>query len=498
MTASIDHEMIPVVNPVDGSIVDNAPLFDEDSTLEAFARARKAQAAWTATPVRKRKKIMLRYHDLVLEHRDELMDLIQAENGKNRRSAFEEVLDNAITARHYAFAAGRLLKTRRAKGALPVLTKTEVENVPVGVVGIIAPWNYPLTLSMSDAIPALLAGNAVVIKPDMETPLTALRGAELLREAGLPEDLFIVVPGPGSTVGQTIVAECDYLMFTGSTETGRMLAQQAAERLIGFSGELGGKNPLIVTADADPFAVVRGVREACFSNSGQLCISIERIYVHADVADRFIPAFVQSVNDMVIAGDNSWETDMGCLISKQHTDNVADFVSDAVFHGATVATGGERLTDLGPTFYAPTVLLDVPEEAELYHQEVFGPVVRIEVVDSHEEAIRRANDTEYGLNAAVFGPERTARAIATELEAGTVNINEGYSAAWASVDAPMGGWKSSGVGRRHGDQGLLKYTEPRTIASQRLVPISGPNEMATEKWNNLLSTALKLGRDYLR
>ncbi|MHA2787721.1 succinic semialdehyde dehydrogenase [Corynebacterium sp. S7] len=498
MTQATFSATLSVTNPTTGASIGDVPLYDETTTREVFHKARLAQKSWAQVPISERKKIFLRYHDLVLERQDQLMDLIQAENGKNRRSAFEEVLENAITARHYAYATGRLLKTKRAKGALPILTKTEIEHSPVGVVGIIAPWNYPLTLSMSDAIPAILAGNSVVLKPDSNTPMTALLGAELLAEAGLPGGVFNVVPGSGSKVGQTIVAECDYLMFTGSTATGRRLAAQAGERLIGFSGELGGKNPLIVTADADPKAIVRGVRDACFSNSGQLCISIERIYVHENVAEEFIAEFSQAVNSMVIAADDSWDTDMGSLISPEHTNNVAEFVEDAVSKGATVLAGGKRLPELGEAFYAPTVLIDVPESARLFSEEVFGPVVRIEVVRSHEEAIEKANDTEYGLNASIFGPSRTARAIASQLEAGTVNINEGYAAGWASLDAPMGGWKQSGAGRRHGDGGLLKYTEARTVADQRLTPIAGPESIGAKRWNGLLTVALKVARDYLR
>ena len=501
MTTRLHNESdttVTIHNPADGTTVGTTNYYGADTATQFIERARAKQPEWAKTPVKERKKIMLRYHDLVLKHQSELLDIIQDENGKNRRSAFEEVLDNALTARHYAYRAEKLLSPDRAKVALPIATKTQVQHAPVGVVGIIAPWNYPLVLAISDAIPAILAGNTVVLKPDSNTPMTSLRAAELLAEAGLPKDVLTVVPGSGREVGQALVEQADYLMFTGSTATGAKLAAQAGERLIGFSGELGGKNPLIVTADADVDKVVSGVRHACFSNTGQLCISIERIYVHRDVADRFVPAFIRCVEKMKIGAGHDWDIDMGSLISEDHTDTVAEFVEDAVAKGATVATGGKRLTNLGPNFYAPTVLLNVPEEAKLYREEVFGPVVYIEVVDTHEEAIAKANDTEYGLNASIFGKSSTAREIAQHLEAGTVNINEGYSAGWSSIGAPMGGWKRSGVGRRHGDGGLLKYTESRTVAEQRIVPISGPAGLAPEKWAGLLTSALKYGRDILR
>ncbi|UUA89484.1 succinic semialdehyde dehydrogenase [Corynebacterium genitalium ATCC 33030] len=493
-----NNTTITIKNPADGTIVGTTNYYGADTALEAVERARAKQPEWAATAVKERKKIMLRYHDLVLKHQKELLDIIQDENGKNRRAAFEEVLDNALTARHYAYRAEKLLSPDRAKVALPIATKTQVQHAPVGVVGIIAPWNYPLVLAISDAIPAIMVGNTVVLKPDSSTPLTSLRAAELLAEAGLPKDVLTVVPGSGREVGQALVNSVDYLMFTGSSDTGAKLASQAGERLIGFSGELGGKNPLIVTSDADVDKVVSGVRHACFSNTGQLCISIERIYVHRDVADKFIPAFVRCVEKMRIGPGHDWDIDMGSLISSDQADTVASFVEDAVSKGATVATGGKRLPDLGENFYAPTVLLNVPENARLHREEVFGPVVYIEVVDSHEEAIRRANDTEYGLNASVWGKPATAREIASQLEAGTVNINEGYAAGWSSIGAPMGGWKRSGVGRRHGDDGLLKFTEARTVAEQRIVPIAGPDGLAPEKWANLLTMALKYGRDVLR
>lgn len=441
---------------------------------------------------------MLRFHDLVLSHRDELLDLIQAETGKNRASAFDEVLDVAVTARHYAFAAAGLLAPERVKGALPVLTRTVVERAPVGVVGVISPWNYPLSMVVSDAVPALLAGNAVVLKPDSATPLTALKAAELLSAAGLPAELFQVLPGPGEEVGGAIADECDYLMFTGSTATGRILGAKAGERLIGYSAELGGKNPLIVAPDADLARAARGARQACFANTGQLCISVERIYVHEEVAGDFTTRFLAEVSSMTVGAGPGWDVDMGCLISEGHLERVRSMVDDAVSRGARVLAGGHPLPDLGPTFYAPTVLTDVPPDAELYDGEVFGPVVFLETVASVDEAVERANETTYGLNASVWAKPSTGRRIASRLHAGTVNVNEGFAAAWGSVAAPMGGWRASGLGRRHGAVGLTKYTETRTVATQRLMPVSGPPGVDRELFSDVMSTALRWGKRVLR
>lgn len=490
--------MVSVTSPTTGRELGRITEHDAAHAAQAFDRARQAQRLWARTPAAHRRAIMLRYHDLVLDRQDELLNLIQDESGKNRLSAFDEIMDVAVTARHYAYAAERLLRTRRAKGALPVLTVTHVQRDPKGVVGIISPWNYPLTLAVSDAIPALLAGNSVVLKPDSHTPLTALRAVELLVEAGLPQDVFQVVTGAGSVVGQQIVSHCDFLMFTGSTPTGRSLAAQAGERLIGFSAELGGKNPMIVAHDADPQYAARSVQTGCFANAGQLCISLERIYVHRAVAEEFITGVVAAVHAMRVGGGYDWNIDMGSLISADHVEKVAKMVDDAVAQGARVLAGGHRLPQLGPTFYAPTVLTDVPAGAQLYAQETFGPVIAIQVVDSEAEAISCANDSEFGLNASVFASPATGRRIAAQLQVGTVNINEGFAAAWGSVDAPMGGWKASGTGRRHGDAGLTKYTEERTVALQRLVPISGPPALRGDRWARVLSTALKAGKRLLR
>ncbi|WP_342318984.1 succinic semialdehyde dehydrogenase [Corynebacterium mayonis] len=492
-----EQESTEVINPATGQVIASVAAHTKEQTKEAFERARIAQKRWASTSFRQRRKIMLRFHNLVLDNRERLMDTIQDENGKARLSSLEEVLDVALTARHYGYKAERLLKERSRKPVMPLLASTWEQRPPKGVVGIIAPFNYPLSLSISDAIAALMAGNAIVLKPDSQTPLSALAGVELLERAGLPKDVFQVITGRGSEVGQAIVEECDYLMFTGSTATGEVLAQQAAARLIDYSMELGGKNAMIVAHDADVERAAHGAWLACFGNSGQLCISIERMYVHRDVADEFIPAFVSKVQNLRLGGGHDWDIDMGSLISVEHAEKVEGFVNDAVVKGAKVLTGGRRLPEIGEAFFAPTVLTDVPEEAELYRSEVFGPVVYIEVVDSDEEAVERANDTTYGLNSSVWASPKTGRRLAAQLETGTVNINEGYAPGWSAIDAPMGGWKKSGAGRRHGDGGITKYTEPRNVTQTRFVTLMD-NVVPRPAWADTLAAALKLGRDILR
>lgn len=488
-------DTIEVINPRTGQVCATVPACSHDNVMDAIANARTAQPAWAAQSVSHRAQILMRIHDDIVAHRDELLDAIQLETGKNRASALDEVMDVINNARYYARNAARLLKQTSAKGALPGLTKVTVERMPHGVVGIIAPWNYPLTLTLSDAFPALVAGNAVVIKPDSRTPLSALLGAHIMHTAGIPSDIFQVLPGSGAVVGQAISHAADYVMFTGSTATGRKLAETAGQRLVGFSGELGGKNPMIVAADADINKAVAGAINGCFSNSGQLCVSIERILVDHTIAEEFIDQLVARVEKLKI-GTGDWSEDIGSLISPEHLEHVLALVDDATSRGARICTGGSR-PDLGPSFLAPMVLADVPSDATLYREEVFGPVVYVEVTANETETIAKANDSEYGLAASVFASPETAYRIARQLDVGSVNINEGFAAAFGSVAAPMGGQKASGVGRRHGEAGLLKYTAEKTIAEQRVMPISGPRFLPRQVYANLMTTALRLGKRFL-
>ncbi|GAC80974.1 succinate-semialdehyde dehydrogenase / glutarate-semialdehyde dehydrogenase [Gordonia malaquae] len=464
----------PVLEAFSGAEMATIPVGTADDIELAVARARAAQVQWGAQSPQSRAKVLNRFSELVHDAAQELMDIAQAETGKARVYAQEEVIDVALTARYYAQQGPSMLADQHVQGMLPGATDVRVRYQPKGVVGVISPWNYPLTLAVSDAVAALIAGNAVVIKPDSNTPYCALALAELLYKAGLPRELFAVVPGPGSVVGQAIVATTDYLMFTGSSATGATLAAQAGKRLIGFSAELGGKNPMIITDGVNIDDAVAGAARACYSNSGQLCISIERIYVERSIADEFTTKFAAHVKNMTLAGTYDFNADMGSLASAQQIETVQAHVDDAVAKGAKVLAGGRKRADLGPFFYEPTVLENVSDEMTCFADETFGPLVSIYPVDSVDEAIKRANDTEYGLNASVFaGSTAQAQKIAEQLRAGTVNINEGYAAAWGSTAAPMGGMGVSGVGRRHGQEGLLKYTEPQTIATQRVIGLDG-------------------------
>ncbi|MGV0340681.1 succinic semialdehyde dehydrogenase [Corynebacterium mastitidis] len=489
-----DRPRLTVENPFTGADLGWVPTANEEDVDAAFERARAAQRYWARTSFKQRRAILLRFHNLVLGNRDLLMDIAQLETGKNRTSALDEVVDIAINARHYALSAGRLLSPRRRLGAVPFLTKTYTYHHPKGVVGQISPWNYPLTLGVSDAIAAIMAGNAVVAKPDSTTPFSLLACLELLARAGLPEDLLQVVTGSGRVVGTAIAQRCDYLMFTGSTATGKTLGEICGRRLIGYSAELGGKNPMIVARDANIEKFLDSAVLGCLANSGQLCVSIERIYVEDPVYEEFTEAFTRRVAETRLGAGFGWDIQMGSLASKKQLDTVHSYVEDARSLGATVLTGGRARPDLGPYFYEPTVLADVPKEARLRREEVFGPVIYIERVSSLDEAIELCNDTAYGLNSSVFATPATGWATAPRIEAGSVNINEGFSAGWASYDSPIGGVKESGMAHRHGDEGITKYTDAQTIAQQRFMTLQGPRRLPRRAYASLMSALLRLGR----
>ena len=456
---------------------------------EAVTRARSAFPNWSQTTVRHRAAIARRFGELVLANRDRILDAIQADTKKSRSNALDEILDVVGLCAYYARKSPSILKSRRRAGAVPVLTKTIERHVPIGVVGIITPWNYPFTLPASDLIPAIVAGNTVVLLPDAATPRSADVIVDLLAQAGVPDGVVNLVHGGGRVHGAALINRADFIMFTGSTATGAIVAQQCAERLIGFSGELGGKNPLIVLDDADVQRAAAGAVRASFSNSGQLCVSTERAYVHTDVFDEFVAAFVSHTEAMSLGDGNDWEIDMGPLISETQADRVMSHIDEAVAKGATLLTGGRRRPDISPTFVEPTILTGVTDQMTLGRSETFGPVISVYRVASNAEALERANDSEYGLNTSVWSRRHGAE-FAESVRSGTVTINDGFSASFASHDAPMGGMKRSGVGRRHGRTGLLKYTDSQTVAQQRLWGIAPFPGQSNEQFAALITRAI--------
>lgn len=479
--------------PFTGEKLADVPESTPEDVEKAFERARAAQGAWAATPVRRRAAVLLRFHDLVLARQAEVLDLIQLETGKARLHAHEEVQAVLVAARHYGLKAPSYLRPKRHAGAMPTLTKVTELRHPRGVVGQIAPWNYPLELSVGDALPAFVAGNAVVMKPDTETCLTALWARDLLVEAGLPAEIFQVVIGDGPVVGPEVVRHADYVSFTGSTRTGREVAQGAAARLVGVSLELGGKNAMVVLEDADLDKAAAGAVRACFSSAGQLCISIERLYVHESIADAFTERFAARTRAIRLGTSLAYGADMGSLVGERQLETVTRHVEEAVAKGARVVAGGVARPDIGPYFYEPTILDGVEAPMAVCAEETFGPVVSIYRFTTEDEVVERANSTSYGLNSSVWTKDgRRGRAIAARLRTGTVNVNEGYAPAYGSVQSPMGGMKDSGLGRRHGSEGILKYTEAQTVAHQRLLPMAPSLGMDDEKYAAFMSRSLKL------
>ncbi|WP_183094190.1 succinic semialdehyde dehydrogenase [Nocardioides stalactiti] len=484
---------VTLVSPLDGAPLATIPQSSADDVAEAYRRARVAQAAWARTSMAERSAVMLRLHDLLMERMPDLLDMITLENGKARKHAYDEVVHTALTARYYARTSAKHMATERRGGVIPVATRIDINHVPKGVVGIISPWNYPLTMALSDGLPALMAGNAVVAKPDAQTMLTALMGVKLMDEAGFPKDLWQVVAGPGRELGTPMIDRSDYICFTGSTATGKLIAKQCAERLIGASLELGGKNPLLVLRDADVEKAAEGAVRASFSNAGQLCVSAERIFVADQVYDRFVERFVARTQAMTLGASLDWEVDMGPLISADQLETVNAHVDDAVEKGARVLTGGRARPDLAPYFYEPTILEGVSPDMTCFGHETFGPVVSIYRFHDESDAVARANDGEYGLNAAIFSQDGTrARAIARQVKCGTVNINEAFGATFGSVAAPMGGMRESGMGRRQGAEGIHRYTETQSVGTQRVVRLSPQFGLSSEQYAKVQVLGLKV------
>ncbi len=492
VVAAPDAARTTTYAPFTGEPLAELPVSTPADVARAYDVARASQQRWAATPLATRARVFLRLHDLVLDRQDEVLDLVQRENGKARRHAAEEVFDVALTARHYARSARRYLAPVRHSGLVPVLSTAHELHHPKGVVGIVSPWNYPLTLAVTDAIPAFLAGNAVVHKPDTQTALTALWIRALAVEAGLPPDLWQVVVGDGPVVGRAVVDGGDFVCFTGSTPVGREVAERCARRLVGCSLELGGKNPMLVLADADLDRAVEGAVRDCFSNAGQLCISMERMYVVDTVHDEFVDRFVRRVQAMRLGAELDYGPDMGSLISAAQLQRVTAHVDDAVTKGAKVLAGGRARPDLGPYFYEPTVLSHVTDDMQLCRDETFGPVVSVRPVRDEDEGVALANDSAYGLNASVWTRDvARGRRVAARIRTGTVSLNETYAAVWGATRSPMGGVKDSGLGRRHGRDGILKYTEPQTVAVQRLAGFAPPPSVSWDRWATGFTVSLR-------
>lgn len=448
-----------------GEVLVELPQSTPEDIERAFETARAAQVEWSARPLKERLAVFKRAHALFLDNAETTTDLIQVESGKNRRMAIEETCDPVMVMSHYLKRAPKLLAPVKRGGPVPMVTTSTEIRQPKGVVGIIAPWNFPFATGISDSISALMAGNAIVLKPDNKTALSPLFGIQMLEEAGLPKGLFQVVCGEGPDVGPTLIDNANYVMFTGSTATGRVVGERAGRNLIGCCLELGGKNPMIVLEDANLDEVVQGAIFGAFGNTGQICMHIERMYLPESRYDEFRDRFVAATQALNVGAAYDFGPDMGSLVSPDHMERVRSHVEDAVAKGATVLTGGKARPDLGPAFFEPTILEGVTKDMLAGVTETFGPVVALHKYRTVDEAVALANDTDYGLNASVWGGDvANACQVGKRIESGNVNVNDILATAFASKGTPSGGVKQSGVGARHGDQGLLKYTDVQNLA----------------------------------
>ena len=481
---------IKVVDPLTGNELHEIEAHSASDVALRFQSAREAQPAWAAIGGKARARVASQLVDSLIAKQEDLMDMLQKETGKSRSHAFEEITGALAAISYYAKVAPKLMKRQKVRGGVPLLITAYTEPAPVGAVGIVTPWNYPLALTMMDVIPALMAGNAVVQKADNQTAKTVLMARDIAVSAGVPELIWQVVHGEASEVGNALIDHCDYLAFTGSTATGKLVAQRAASRLIGYSLELGGKNPMIVLPGANVSEAAEMALASAFGNAGQLCVSIERLYVPNHAMAAFELELKNRVESLKVGSSSQFEYDLGALSSVAQLERVSGFVQRAIDEGARLVTGGKVLREIGPNFYAPTVLADIPQGAEILHKEVFGPVIALVGYDSLDEAVQLANATEYGLNASVVGDKKAAMDIASRLMAGSVNINEGYRASMATMAAPMGGMKQSGMNRRSGPDGLLRFTENRTIGVANKLPIGLPNRARDYKKMAPLMTKL--------
>jgi acyl-CoA reductase-like NAD-dependent aldehyde dehydrogenase len=462
------NAMIQVRNPATLESIQELPIASRDEVSAAVTRARHVQSSWQQTSFAERARLLYRLRDLLLDEGDRLADILTSETGRPRAEVYgNEIfyLCNAIGA--WAKNSERYLRRQKISPSFPLVKAKKAYSIyaPLGVIGIISPWNFPLTLTLGEALPALMAGNAVVIKPSELTPLSALFGAELAAKAGFPKDLLQIVVGHGDT-GEALVDNADMISFTGSVETGKRVMHRATDRLIPVSLELGGKDPMIVLKEADLERAAGACVWGSLMNSGQACTSIERVYVEAPVYAAFVDKVVSRVN-AIRQGHSADEVDIGCMTSEAQLNKVAAQVDEARAKGARNLTGGRRNPRLPGYYYEPTVLVDVDHSMRVMSEETFGPVIPIMPVKDSQEAIRLANDSRYGLSASIYSRDKAAAVrIAEELKSGAVCVNDSL-VNFIVLEAPMGGRKDSGVGYRHGAVGIQKYCQQKTIVVDR-------------------------------
>ncbi len=478
--------------PFTGKPLFSLPIATGEDIEAAFDEARRAQQTWAAVPATERAALIGRVHHEVLRRRHELVDLLQLEGGKARYDAFAEAAGVAVYSRFFARTAPSALEPKRRFGMIPVATLPTEHRRPKGVVGLVTAWNFPAIFAAADGFAALVAGNAVVHRPDKQTALSALWVRSVAVEVGLPPQLWQVLLGPGAVTGPEIIRRADYVAFTGSTEVGREIATAAGGRLIGVSLELGGKNPLVVLSDANLKRAAAGAMRATFTNCGQACVGTERLLVAESVHAELVELLLDEIAKLRLGTDLSYGFEMGSLVNQSQLDRVTRHVQDAVAQGATLLHGGRPRPDIGPYFFEPTLLTGVRPGMLAWDEETFGPVLSVTPFSSVAEAVELANATEYGLHASVWSRDtKAAQQVAAQIRAGTVEINDGYFATWGSPDVPQGGMKDSGLGRRNGRDGILRFTEAQSVTVQRFHGVHPPKGLTQERFADVMAKALR-------
>ena len=486
-----ERETIDVLNPVTQEVIGQISVTPPDLVADVAERARFAQKTWGALTVKERNRFIRRWLDLLWDNQAEGIQVLRRENGKADGSALIEFITVDNVGQYYINHAKKILKPERRASLFPFVQWAKVFHKPHGVVGIISPWNYPFALPFMDMIPALIAGNTVVLKPSESTPFIAEWAVDLMYQAGIPRDVVQIVQGDGRT-GSSLINHVDFLQFTGSTTTGIKVGHACVKRLIPHSLELGGKDPAIVLADADPDITAVNLIQGAFENSGQMCISIERVYVEEGVYDQLISSLTHYMSGMTQGSDE--DAVVGSMTNQAEFDRTQAHLDDAVKKGAKIITGGNPRPDLGELFFEPTILTDVDHSMAIMRDETFGPVMPIMKVKNTQEAIRLANDTEYGLSASVFSSNlKRAQDIALKIESGDVNVNRAQYAT-GTPSLPSGGQGYSGTGRRNGKEGLLKYTASQSVVVDNLIGAEKSLKIATPFAVTIIKTLRRIRR----
>jgi len=463
--------MITSVNPATGERLRSFPCLTDSAVQAAVGRSRQAQPDWEALGIPKRIDVLRNFQHLLYQNKSAVAQTITREAGKPCVEALlTEVMVVLDAARFLIDNSYSLLREEAVPhGNLAMKTKRGyLLREPYGVIGIISPWNYPFSIPATETLAALVAGNSVVLKPSEFSTTVALELASLLHGAGVPEAVFQVISGDGSTGKAFSESALDKLIFTGSVPTGKRVAETAATKLLPIVLELGGKDPMLVLNDADVDVASSGAVWGALVNAGQACLSVERCYVHRSLYPAFVDACVRKVQQLKVGNGIEADTDIGPLIHEDQLRFVESHVEDAQRLGAKVLLGGKRLSEIGSNFYAPTVISDVTHAMRIMREETFGPVLPIMPFDSDDEGVQLANDCLFGLAASVWTRDRRrGEALARRIQAGTVMVNDVVSCFGIS-EAPHGGVKASGLGRTHGRFGLDEMVRAKYVDSDRL------------------------------